>query len=110
MIQVFALTLAIFLGVVWILLSVKTPHYQMQREDVIRLFKSVLVGQASENDWAIFLSSSFRHLPELESVRERCNLIDETEYAARTNNGFLFTRKGLDEIKILLAELEAGAS
>jgi len=107
MIQLFTLTLLIFLGVVWILLSVKTPHYQMQRADVIRLLQAVVVGQASENDWAIFLSSSFRHAPGLEQVRERCAQIDEQSYLAHAPNGFLFTQLGLDQIKALLADLES---
>ena len=109
MILVFTLTLVIFLGVVWILMWVKTPHYQMQREDIILLLQTVLLGQASENDWAIFLSSSFRHSPELELIKERCAVIDESEYSTQANKGYLFTRKGLQQLKEILQELETGA-
>ncbi len=107
MILLFTLTLATFIGVVWILMWVKTPHYQMQREDIIRLLQLVLSGHASENDWAIFLSSSFRHSPELETVKARCVVIDETEYLTHANKGFLFTRKGLKALREVLLELES---
>jgi len=102
---VFAITLSTFVIVVGVLLWVKTPHYLMQKVDVIQLLEKVLVGQASENEWAIFLSSSFRHAPELETVRDACINIDETEYLGYTRDGFLFSERGLLHIKQLLDQL-----
>lgn len=84
---------------------VKTPHYLMQKSDVIKLLQNVLVGQASENDWAIFLSSSFRHNPELQAVRNACAVIDEEEYVGYSRSGFLFSEKGLMLIKEQLESL-----
>lgn len=84
---------------------VKTPHYLMQKSDVIRLLQNVLVGQASENEWAIFLSSSFRHDPELETIRNACALIDEKEYLGYSRSGFLFSENGLRLIKQQLESL-----
>jgi hypothetical protein len=107
MVAVFAVTLIVFVLVVGILLWVKTPRYQMQSADVILLLKSVLVGQASENDWAIFLASSFRHNPELETVRARCVQIDELEYLGHSRTGFLFSQDGLWQLKQVLDELES---
>lgn len=106
MFVVFILTLIVFSLVVGVLLWVKTPHYQMQKTDVIALLKSVLVGQATENDWAIFLASSFRHQPGLEMVRERCRIIDEREYLGHSRTGYLFTQDGLWQLKQVLLELE----
>lgn len=103
---VFVGTLLIFLCVVSVLLWVKTPRYQMSRQDVIHLFHQVLVGQASENDWAIFLSSSFRHLPDLESVRYECLLLDEKEYRLE-GHGFLLTDTGLARLRQLLFRVES---
>lgn len=107
MVAVFAVTLIVFVLVVGVLLWVKTPRYQMQPADVILLLKSVLVGQASENDWAIFLASSFRHNPALETIRARCVQIDELEYLGHSRTGFLFSQDGLWQLKQVLEELES---
>ena len=104
---VFIITLVIFLSVIGVLLWVKTPHYQMSKSDLIRLLQKVLVGQASENDWAIFLSSSFRHCPELEPFRDACAAIDEKEYLGHTRAGFLFSETGLTQIRWILEQVEA---
>lgn len=103
---VFVVTLVIFLVVIGVLLWVKHPHYLMTKADVIALLQKVLVGQASENDWAIFLSSSFRHCPELEVIRDDCAAIDEREYLGQTRSGYLFTDKGLEELKRILVRVE----
>lgn len=103
---VFIITLVVFLSVIGVLLWVKTPRYQMTRADLILLLQKVLVGQASENDWAIFLSSSFRHCPELEPFRDACTTVDETEYLGHTPAGFLLSEKGLRQIREILAQVE----
>jgi hypothetical protein len=79
----------------------------MTREDLVELLQKVLVGQASENDWAIFLSSSFRHCPELEPFRDACAAIDEKEYLGHTRTGFLLSESGLTQIRWILAKVEA---
>ena len=103
---VFIVSLLVFLCVMAVLLWVKTPRYQMHKDDVIKLLQNVLVGQASENEWAIFLSSSYRHCPELEPFREACVVLDEKEYLGHTRAGFLFTEKGLSQIREFLAQIE----
>jgi hypothetical protein len=102
---VFVGTLIVFLLVVGVLLWVKTPHYQMSQQDVIDLFQQVLVGQASENEWVIFLASSFRHIPELECVRQECLLLDEEEYKLQ-HQEFLLTETGLAKLRQLLYRVE----
>lgn len=104
---VFIITLVVFLSVIGVLLWVKTPRYQMTKADLIQLLQKVLVGQASENDWAIFLSSSFRHCPELEPFRDACTAIDEKEYLGHTRAGFLLSENGLAQIRWILAKVEA---
>lgn len=103
---IFVVTLFIFLIVIGVLLWVKHPHYLMTKADVIALLQKVLVGQASENDWAIFLSSSFRHCPELEMIREECAAVDEREYLGQTRPEFLFSDKGLEELQRILVRVE----
>lgn len=103
---VFVITLAVFLSVIGVLLWVKTPRYQMTKADLIQLLQKVLVGQASENDWAIFLSSSFRHCPELEPFRDACAAIDEKEYLGHTRAGFLLSETGLAQVRWILEKVE----
>lgn len=103
---VFVITLVVFLSVIGVLLWVKTPRYQMTKTDLILLLQKVLVGQASENDWAIFLSSSFRHCPELEPFRDACAAIDEKEYLGHTPAGFLLSETGLAQVRWILEKLE----
>lgn len=104
--MIFVITLLIFLIVVAVLLWVRTPHYFMSKADVIRLLQKVLVGQASENEWAIFLSTSFRHCPPLEPIRDACAAIDEKEYLGHTRAGFLFSEPGLTQLRAILQQLE----
>lgn len=103
---VFVGTLVVFAAVVAVLMWVKTPHYQMSRQDVIQLFQQILVGHASENDWAIFLSSSFRHHPELELIRQECLLLDEKE-SRLLDQEFLLTEAGLARLRQLLFRVES---
>lgn len=104
---IFVITLIVFLCVIGVLLWVKTPRYQMTKADVVHLLQNVLVGQASENDWAIFLSSSFRHCPVLEPFRDACAAIDEKEYFGHTRAGFLLSETGLAQIRWILKKVEA---
>ncbi|MDO8342141.1 MAG: hypothetical protein Q7T48_02980 [Cellvibrio sp.] len=104
---VFVITLAVFLSVIGVLLWVKTPRYQMTKADLILLLQKVLVGQASENDWAIFLSSSFRHCPDLEPFRDACAAIDEKEYLGHTRAGFLLSETGLAQVRWILEKVES---
>lgn len=104
---VFVITLVVFLSVIGVLLWVKTPRYQMTKADLVQLLQKVLVGQASENDWAIFLSSSFRHCPELEPFRDACAAIDEKEYLGHTRAGFLLSETGLAQVRWILEKVES---
>lgn len=104
---VFVITLVVFLSVIGVLLWVKTPRYQMTKADLVQLLQKVLVGQASENDWAIFLSSSFRHCPELEPFRDACAAIDEKEYLGHARAGFLLSETGLAQVRWILEKVES---
>lgn len=105
--MVFVIVLLVFLILAVILLWVKTPHYLMMQADVIALLQKVLVGQANENEWAIFLSSSFRHCPVLEPIRDACVEIDEKEYIGHSHSGFLLSKSGLAQLRAILQRVEA---
>jgi hypothetical protein len=103
---VFLFTLLMFVGVLFVLLWVRTPHYMPHKAEVSQLLQKILVGQASENDWAIFLGTSFRHRLDLEEIRLACLAIDEREYLGHSRSGYLFTETGMEAIRNLLVELE----
>lgn len=105
------LTIVIFLLVLGTLLWVRTPRYRIERHNVITLLEMVLTGQATENDWQVFAAVPLRHDAVLDSIRDRCMEIEEQEYIGR-ETPFLFSQKGLDEIRSILLELkelESGA-
>ncbi len=96
----------VFAGVLLVLLLVRTPHYQLRRENVVTLLEMVLDGRASENDWRVFVSVPLRHDPLLDELRRRCIDIEEREYLGRGGaQGRLFTRQGMEELRKLLQEL-----
>ncbi len=99
-------TLLLF-GVVLLVLAWAPPYRRLTRQDVISLLRLVLDGRATEHDWRLFSALPLRHNPMLEAIRERCMDIEDREYRGPNQKGLLFTRKGLDELRDILAELEA---
>ncbi len=98
---------AIVIGCVFALLMwVKTPHYQPDREQIVRLLEWMLLGQATDNDWRVFCGYPLRHSEELERVRELCVDIDERHYIGDTRAGHLLSREGLQELEEVLNELK----
>jgi len=106
MLATLVLTILIFIAVLVVLTWVRTPRYRIQRHNVIALLELVLQGRASENDWRVFAAIPLRHNPALEEVRERCMDIEEREYIGPGRNGFLFSQKGLDELREILQKLK----
>ncbi|WP_461516363.1 hypothetical protein [Porticoccus sp.] len=80
-----------------------TPFYQLKKDNVVTLLTMVVDGQATENDWQVFLGVPIRHNDRLEAVRVQCCEISNREYIGGSS---LLTAKGIDEIRLLLAELE----
>ncbi len=98
---------AVVIGTVFALLMwVKTPHYQPDKQQVIRLLEWMLLGQASDNDWRVFCGYPLRHNEELEWVRQQCVDIDEQYYIGDTRAGHLLSRRGLQELEELLKVLK----
>ncbi len=95
----------IFAAVLIVLLKVRTPRYRIQAEQVKSILEMVLCGQASSNDWQLFLSFEIRDNPYLDDIRKRCVEIDELEYRNPGTNIYLFTSSGLEQLRELLTEL-----
>lgn len=101
------LTMLVFIGVAIILMWARGPHYRLTRSNVINLFRLVLDGKATENDWRLFTALPLRHDPFLHDLREICVEIEEREYTGLNRHGYLFSSKGLEEIREQLQRLEA---
>lgn len=101
------LTLAIFIGVLLVMVWARSSRYRLTRASVIKLLHLVLEGRATEYDWRLFSALPLRHNPALDAVRDRCLEIEEREYIGRNRDGFLFSQKGLRELQDILAELRA---
>ncbi|BFM05467.1 hypothetical protein [Halioxenophilus aromaticivorans] len=96
-------TTMVFGLVLWLLLTVKTPRYRVTKQQVQQLLEQVVVGQASGNDWAVFIGYQIRDNPELEKIRAQCVVIDEEEY--RSHGQYLLTARGRDRVEALLRGL-----
>lgn len=99
------LSVLVISAVIGTLMWVKTPHYQVDRVQTIRLLEWMILGQASENDWRVFCDYPIRHNDQLEQVRQRCLEIEETHYIGDTRAGHLLDREGLEQLRELLDQL-----
>ncbi|MAZ88489.1 MAG: hypothetical protein CL693_12680 [Cellvibrionaceae bacterium] len=106
LLSIFASAIVI-IAVFALLMWVKTPHYQPDKVQVIRLLEWMLLGQASDNDWRVFCGYPLRHNEELEQVRQLCVDIDEHYYIGDTRAGHLLSRDGLQELEKVLRALKA---
>ncbi|MCE2028249.1 hypothetical protein [Sessilibacter corallicola] len=95
----------IFAIVLTILLKVRTPRYRIQAQQVKSILEMVLCGQATSNDWNLFLAFEIRDNPYLDTIRKRCVEIDESEFRDPGTKTYLFTAKGLEQLRELLNEL-----
>lgn len=95
----------IFAIVLTVLLKVRTPRYRIQAQQVKSILEMVLCGQATSNDWHLFLSFEIRDNPYLDEIRKRCAEIDEQEFRDPGTSLYLFTSKGLEQLRELLSEL-----
>lgn len=103
----------LLIGAVVIVLSrVRTPRYQLRRDNVITLLEMVLDGTASENDWNVFVALPIRHDEGLENTRIRCSRIERLESlrnpSSTERRHHLFSDNGLAEIEAILESLREG--
>lgn len=105
MLVTMVLAFLVVLAVVVTLLTVRTPRYRLRRENIIALLGMVLSGQASSNDWSVFTEMPIREDEYLDSIRLRCIEIEEREYTEDGHKPYLFTSRGLEELRAILDEL-----
>lgn len=96
-------------AVLLVLLLVRTPYYRPSRQRAIQTLQWVLMGQATANDWRIFCDFPARHDELLESVRLRCEQIEEECYTGDTHPPYLFSTDGRARLRELLDELMQAA-
>ena len=100
----FVLTFVVVAVALLFFLLKGSPVYRVERANVISLLELVVSGQASDNDWQVFIGHPIRHDPELGDIQRRCMDIGEREYLGTP--GKLFTRRGVEELAKILAELK----
>ncbi len=96
-------TFIFVLIVVLIFLRTGPLVYRLEKENVVELLSLVLSGNATTNDWEVFLGLPIRHNAILENIRLRCQVINKVE--GMDYPGDLLTEKGVKKIQKLLIEL-----
>ncbi len=101
----FLLTLIVVCGAVWVFIRVGTPVYRLEPANLISLFEQVLAGEATDNDWQVFIGIPLRHDTTLREIQRRCELLTETEYLG-AGGAHLFSPRGMRELEAMLQELK----
>ncbi len=102
------LALVIFVGLFAMFLGNKEPVYRLQRENLICLFEMLLKGEASEDDWNVFIEMPIRHDESLEEIRAFC--IEITGEKIKPGiDGLTLTEAGRVEIERLLVSLKSSS-
>jgi hypothetical protein len=89
----------------WVFVRLGAPVYRPDENNVITLLELVLSGNATENDWHVFMGIPLRHCELLQAVQQRCSELGETEYVGECS-ATLFTEKGTQALKLILEELK----
>ncbi len=97
-------TLLLVALALWVFMRIGSPVYRVERENVVRLLELVVAGQATEQDWDVFVGVPIRHDPELDAVRERCKEVADRELLGG-DGVHLFTRQGITELQEILDKL-----
>ncbi|OUS10298.1 hypothetical protein A9Q90_01405 [Gammaproteobacteria bacterium 54_18_T64] len=89
----------------WIFLRIGAPVYRPDKDNIIALLELVLAGDATENDWQVFIAIPLRHNDALQAVQLRCSELSETEYIGGSG-ATLFTERGMQALLLILEELK----
>lgn len=103
----FLSTFVLLLAIFALLVFLRRPVYQLSDANVIRLLELVLAGEASDDDWNVFIDLPIRYNDVLENVRQHCEQIG-LEHMVEPKSGYLFSEKGLSEIRVVLESLQNG--
>ena len=67
-----AFILIVFVGLVLF----RPPVYRLEK-NLITLFELALSGQATDEDWEVFIRMPLRYDDELEEIRQKCEVLSE---------------------------------
>jgi len=101
-------TLVFVFVVLLIFLKFGVPVYRVERSNIICLLKLVMAGEATDNDWNVFIGVPIRHDPELDEIRCLCADITEREMLGE-RSPVIFSAKGYLELQEILDNLLAQA-
>lgn len=106
---VFGVCLLVIGGVLVILMTVGTPRYRTEPNDLINLFDKALESSISETEWNAIIGYPIRHDEYLESVRRRASHLMDIHgrhwQIARSKP--LLNQEGCAELKALRDHLAA---
>ncbi|HBD13184.1 MAG TPA: hypothetical protein DCZ13_13615 [Porticoccaceae bacterium] len=105
----FLLTLAVVLVAILVFVRVGTPIYRIDRDNVIALFELVVAGEATENDWHVFIGVPVRHDERLQDIQKTCIELTETEFIGERGR-HLFSDRGMAQVRDMLSDLKRGKS
>ena len=96
--------LAFFSLIFAVLVWLRRPLYRIDKHHVANLFDAVLEGQASDDDWNVFIEVPIRYNPQLDSIREHCAKISE-DHGRVVRGKLKLDDQGLSELREQLAQL-----
>ena len=95
---------------VLLLIKLRRPVYTLSRNNVARLFRQVLDGSATENDWLVFIAISIIHDPLIEKIRLLCVDFPVEPHRLANGNKCLFSPRIQQQIQLYLSWLEQEAA
>ena len=97
----------LILSVMFLVLSkITTPYYRVDQAKMVHTVELVLTGQATYHNWQMTFGMVIRHSPALEHIRQRCLEVEEAYYIG-DQAPYLFSEKGLAQLRDVLAELKS---
>ena len=97
----FLFILVVFAGVA----ALKRPVYRLTHDNLIKLFDLVLAGEASEDDWNVFVEMPIRYNDDLELVRLECAEIADND-GGIVPAGFLLSKPALEQLAVLRDQMK----
>lgn len=101
----FLITFLLLLAIFGFLAFLRRPFYQINETNLSQLFDLVLAGEASVDDWNVFIEMPIRYNDELESIRLKCVEITE-RFSVRDKYRFLLSEEGRAALKMLRVTLK----
>ena len=90
-------------------LYLKAPVYRLEKNNLIRLFKLVLEGEATESGWDVFIDIPIRYDDDLEKIRLQCaELTEQDAIYANSQRRLCCTADGKRTLTDFINQLSQG--